>query len=90
MQKIFSIFWPSFLIAGLAEAIFFTIIDPRELYLFGEAVHYSAVATYSIGFFCFWSICASSSTVTALLLRSAAEVNQGVGAASSAMSDTDS
>jgi hypothetical protein len=80
MQKIYSIFWPSFLIAGFAEAAFFTIFDPQELYLFGEAVHYSAVATYSIGFFCFWSICALSSTVTSLLLRSAAEVNQGVGA----------
>lgn len=80
MQKIYSIFWPSFLIAGLAEAIFFTIFDPQELYLFGEAVHYSVVATYSIGFFGFWLVCSLSSAVTWQLLRSAADVNKRGGA----------
>lgn len=80
MQKILSILWPSFLVAGMAEGLFFTLIDPQELYLLGEPVHLSRMATYSIGFLCFWAICAASSLATCYLLRSAAEVNHGVGA----------
>ncbi|HEY8856694.1 MAG TPA: hypothetical protein VIM43_04970 [Rugosibacter sp.] len=74
MQNILSVLWPSFLVAGIAEGIFFTLIDPRELYLFGEPVHFSSLATYSIGFFCFWAICAASSMATCYLLRTAQEL----------------
>ncbi len=80
MRRLMWILWPSFLVAGVAEGVFFTVIDPQELYLFGEAVHLSKIATYSIGFFGFWAVCASSSFMTCFLQRSAAEVNQGVGA----------
>lgn len=83
MYKIFRVLWPSFLVAGIAEGIFFTVIDPQELYLFGEAVHLSKTATYSIGFLGFWAICATSSLLTWFLMLSAAEINKGVGAASS-------
>ncbi len=71
MQNILSVLWPSFLVAGIAEGVFFTLIDPRELYLLGEPVHFSSLATYSVGFFCFWTICAASSAVTCYLLRTA-------------------
>jgi hypothetical protein len=64
MQKIFWVLWPSFLVAGIAEGLFFTVIDPQELYLFGEPVHLSKIATYSIGFFGFWAVCAASSLMT--------------------------
>ena len=73
MQKIFWVLWPSFLVAGIAEGLFFTVIDPQELYLFGEPVHLSKIATYSVGFFGFWAV------MTCFLQRSAAEVNKGVG-----------
>lgn len=79
MYKIFWVLWPSFLVAGVAEGLFFTVIDPQELYLFGEPVHLSKIATYSIGFFGFWFICALSSLVTWFLQLSAAEINRGVG-----------
>ncbi|MBP9229217.1 MAG: hypothetical protein KBF41_14140 [Azonexus sp.] len=79
MQKIFWVLWPSFLVAGIAEGLFFTVIDPQELYLFGEPVHLSKIATYSVGFFGFWAVCAASSLMTCFLQRSAAEVNKGVG-----------
>lgn len=81
MQKIQSVLWPSFLVAGIAEGLFFTVIDPQELYLFGEPVHFSTIATYSIGFFAFWVVCAASSLLTWFLLLGAAELNKGVGAA---------
>lgn len=61
------VLWPSFFVAGMAEVVFFTLIDPQELYLLGRAVHFSPLATYSIGFFGFWALCAGSSWATLLL-----------------------
>ena len=82
MLRIMWVLWPSFVVAGIAEGIFFTVIDPQELYLFGEAVHLSKIATYSIGFFGFWAVCAASSLMTCFLQRSAAEINKGTNTAS--------
>jgi hypothetical protein len=75
MNKLFFIFWPSFLIAGIAEVVFFTVVNPQELYLFGQAVNFSTVATYSIGYFGFWTICAASSYATCFFQRSGKEIN---------------
>lgn len=81
MLRILWVLWPSFLVAGVAEGIFFTIIDPQTLYLFGEPVHMSKIATYSIGFFGFWATCAASSLMTWYLQLGPAELNKGVGTA---------
>lgn len=62
------VLWPSFLVAGVAETLFFTLINPRELYLFGDVVEFSPIATYSIGFFGFWMLCAASSLLTLYLI----------------------
>ena len=75
MGKLYYIIWPSFLAAGIAEAIFFTVINPQELYLLGQPVEYSPVATYSIGFFGFWLVCAASSLMTCFFQRNAADIN---------------
>lgn len=75
MSKWIQVLWPSFLVAGLAEMAFFTMINPRELYLLGEPVEYSPIATYSIGFFAFWLICAASSLATLFFQRTADEIN---------------
>jgi hypothetical protein len=77
MSALYFILWPSFLVAGIAEIGFFTIIDPKDLYLFGQPVHFSALATYSIGFFAFWAICAMSSYATRFFQRSGAALNRG-------------
>ncbi len=76
MMKLIQVLWPSFLIAGVAEGLFFTIVDPQQLYLFGEPVDYSALATYSIGFFAFWLVCAASSLTTVFLQTSAQDLNR--------------
>lgn len=76
MQKAIWILWPSFLVAAVAEILFFTVVDPQELYLFGQTVTFSSVATYTLGFFAFWLICAASSMTTCFFQRSAAEINQ--------------
>lgn len=71
--------WPSFLVAGVAELVFFTVVDPQELYLFGEPVHFSALATYSIGFFLFWAVCAATSVLTCYFQRTARQINRVAG-----------
>jgi hypothetical protein len=79
MLKILWVLWPSFLVRGLAEGVFFTVIDPQELYLFGEPVTSQRIATYSIGFLGFWAVCAASSLMTCFSAVSAAELNKGDG-----------
>ena len=69
------IFWPSFLVAGVAETVFFTLFDPMDLSLFGEPVALSRTTIYSLGFFLFWFFAAASSGLTCFLQRSADDVN---------------
>lgn len=76
MSKWIQVLWPSFLVAGIAEIVFFTLVDPQELYLLGEPVNYSETATYSIGFFGFWLVCAASSLSTLFFQRTAKEINE--------------
>lgn len=68
MKLVIWVLWPAFVAAGIAELAFFTLIDPRRLYLFGEPVEMSAIATYSIGFLLFWFVCAGASLMTYFML----------------------
>lgn len=68
MRQIIWVLWPAFIAAGIAEGVFFTLIDPRELYLLGEPVALSAIATYSIGFLLFWLVCIGSSLMTYFMM----------------------
>jgi hypothetical protein len=76
MKRAILILWPSFIVGGIGEVLFFTVFDPRELYLFGEPTSLSRLAVYSIGFFLCWGFAAGSSAFTCFLLRSADEVNR--------------
>ncbi|WP_341675343.1 hypothetical protein [Niveibacterium sp. SC-1] len=75
MHKLIQVLWPSFWVAAVAEAVFFAVIDPRELFFFGEPVNFSPTATYSIGFVAFWAICAASSLATLFYQRGSREIN---------------
>jgi hypothetical protein len=68
MQKWMAILWPSFLMAGIAVGVFFSLVNPQEFYLMGKMVDYSTIATYSIGFLGFWALCAVSSWLTTYLI----------------------
>ncbi|MBI3530806.1 MAG: hypothetical protein HY067_22905 [Betaproteobacteria bacterium] len=70
------ILWPSFIVAALANAVFFTVFDPQELIAFGEPIAGSRTAIYSIGFFAFWAVTAASNAMSGFLRRTSAEVNQ--------------
>ena len=61
VRKAIYILWPSFVVGGIGEVLFFTLFDPRELYLFGEPSSLSRLAVYSIGFFLCWAFAAASS-----------------------------
>ena len=75
-QRIAWVLWPAFLIAGVAETVFFTIFDPLDMHLFGEPLEASRQTIYSIGFFVFWGMGAASSALTTFLQRSPWEVNR--------------
>lgn len=76
MRNAILVLWPSFIVGGVGEVIFFTVFDPQELYLFGEASSLGRLAVYSIGFFLCWGFAAASSAFTCFLQRSADEVNR--------------
>jgi len=64
------ILWPSFVVAGIAEVVFFVLFDPIELELLGEVLGVSRLAAYSVGFLLFWMFAAASSAFTCLLQSS--------------------
>jgi len=76
MKRIIYILWPSFIVGGIGEVLFFTVFDPQELYLFGEPSSLSRMAVYSIGFFLCWAFAGASSAFTCFLQRSADEINR--------------
>ena len=76
MNRAIHILWPSFIVGGIGEMLFFTVFDPQELYLFGEPSSLSRLAVYSIGFFLCWAFAAASSAFTCFLQRGADEINQ--------------
>ena len=63
------IIWPAFLVAGVAELVFFSIFDPFELHFFGAPLDWSRQAIYTLGFFGFWVLGIASSALTLLLER---------------------
>jgi hypothetical protein len=63
------IIWPAFLVAGVAELVFFSIFDPFELHFFGAPLDWSRQAIYTLGFFGFWGLGIASSALTLFLER---------------------
>ena len=45
-KQLIWILWPSFIVGGVAETVFFTLINPQELYLFGQPVNWSPIAVF--------------------------------------------
>lgn len=68
-QQIIAVLWPSFLTAGLATALFFTAFDPQELLSDTRFADVSRLGAYSVGFFLFWLLTASSCILTCYFSR---------------------
>jgi hypothetical protein len=69
MKKAIWILWPSFIVAGAANGLLFTFVDPADLDL-------NRFEAYSIGFFSLWAMGAACSAFTCFLQRTADEVNR--------------
>jgi hypothetical protein len=75
-HRLMWVLWPAFLVAGAACGVFFTVVDPTELTLFGHPLEASREVVYTVGFFAFWIITSASSALTVYLERSPWEVNR--------------
>lgn len=76
MQRLVQMLWPAFVVAAVAEGIFFTVFDPFELHFFGAPLELSRMAIYTMGFFGFWGLGTAASMLSRFLDRAAAEVNR--------------
>jgi hypothetical protein len=61
--------WPAFLVAAVLEMVVFAMVDPSDLHWFGQPLHWSRQAIYTVAFFVFWAVAAVSSALTLLLTR---------------------
>ena len=76
MVRCISVLWPSFLIAGMADIVFFTLFDPTDMIYHGEPLFAGRLAAYSVGFFLFWLLGIGSSSLTCYFQRTANEINR--------------
>ena len=65
--RMMRVVWPAFLMAGIAELIFFSVFDPFDLHFFGAPLDLSREAIYTMGFFGFWGLGIASSALTVAL-----------------------
>lgn len=75
-QRVLWVLWPAFLVAAVAELIFFALFDPVDLNLFGVPLDVERMPVYTIGFFFFWAMTSAASALTVFLARSPFEVNR--------------
>ena len=68
LRQIIWILWPSFLVAGIAEGLLFTVIHPDDILLFGEPIALSNEGVYTLGFLIIWLFCATSSALSFFVL----------------------
>ena len=63
--------WPSFLMAGVMEALVFAVFDPLDMtWWSGDSVEWPRRAVYTVSFFIFWWVCAVSSALSLFLALS--------------------
>ena len=65
-QRVATILWPSFLMAGLMEGLVFSAFDPATL-RFGDLAEWPPGLVYTASFLLFWLIISTSGALTALL-----------------------
>lgn len=71
------VLWPSFLVAIVAEGVFFSVFDPSELSMRGHMSDLSPLAAYTLGFFFFWFFGALASMLTCYLANPPEQRPQG-------------
>ena len=66
-RRLMWVIWPAFLVAAVAELVFFSVFDPFDLHFFGAPLDMSRQAIYTMGFFGFWGLGIASSALTVFL-----------------------
>jgi len=75
-QRVLTIVWPAFLVAGVLEMLVFAVVDPADLRWFGgPALGWSSNAVYTVTFMIFWAAIATAGALTALLALDPDAVN---------------
>ena len=64
VQRVLWVLWPSFMVAAVAELLFFAVVDPHDMSVFGVPIEAGRMTGYAVGFFFFWGICAAASALT--------------------------
>ena len=70
LRLLICIFWPAFLVAGVAEGLLFSFIRPADLIFFGHHLTLSDEGIYTLGFFLIWGFCTLSSALSLYILPS--------------------
>ncbi len=75
-QDVANVLWASFLAASVASVVFFGVVDPLALAdITTPSLDISRMAGYAIGFFFFWGMAISASTLTSFMQRTAVRRN---------------
>jgi hypothetical protein len=75
-QRLLTVLWPAFLMAGVLETLVFAVVDPLSLHWFGgPPIEWPALAVYTVTFFIFWAVIAAAGFISQLLTCSAQEIN---------------
>jgi len=63
-----AVIWPSFVMAGVMEALVFAVVDPSDLTWFGaERMALSRQAIYTLSFLIFWVVLSLSASISLAL-----------------------
>jgi hypothetical protein len=65
------ILWPAFLAAAALNALFFSLVDPNDLIVYGAPLEIDRLAAYAIGFGICFAFSAISSFLTWALTKPA-------------------
>jgi hypothetical protein len=77
-RSLMLILWPSFLMAGVASAVVFALIDPLDVAIFGYFRPERDVL-YAAGFFFFWLIAGLSSILTLYMSPTEQDTQHDIG-----------
>lgn len=76
VQRVSAVLWPSFIMAGIATVVFFAVFDPYDLVAPTWFPNLSRLGAYTIGFFLFWMLTATSCLLTCYFQRPVNRVNK--------------
>ncbi|WP_308446465.1 hypothetical protein [Chitinimonas sp. BJYL2] len=74
------VLWPSFVMAGVMDALVFAVVDPSDLTWFGmQPMDLPRQAIYTMSFFVMWAVIAASSALTLWFAQSQTGIRPSLG-----------